>query len=88
MDILSAVLLITGAIVFLTLFITIFKKPIKWVFKLLINTLFGFVILFIVNCFGAYIGVQLSVGWLSALIAGVFGIPGVILLLLIENFFI
>ena len=82
------ILLIVGAVVCLILFIKIFSTPIKWALKLLLNALLGFVILFIINFFGSYIGISISVGWVSALVAGVFGVPGVILLILIETFFI
>lgn len=88
MDIAIGILLLFAAVLFIVLFFALLSKPIKWIFKLLINAVFGFIILFIVNYLGAYIGLQISVGWLSAIITGVFGVPGIILLILIENFFI
>lgn len=88
MDIAIGILLLFAAVLFIVLFFALLSKPIKWIFKLLINAIFGFIILFIVNYLGAYIGLQISVGWLSAIITGVFGVPGIILLILIENFFI
>lgn len=84
----DSVILVIGGIVFLALFIKILATPIKWALKLLLNALLGFVILFIVNFFGSYIGLSISVGWVSALIAGLLGVPGIILLILIETFFI
>lgn len=75
-------------IVLLWIIIKVFAKPIKWIFKLLLNALLGFVFLFIFNYLGAFIGIKLTVGWVSAIVTGVLGIPGIILLLLIENFFI
>ena len=88
MNIATEILLLFAAVFCIVLFFVLLSKPIKWFFKLLINAIFGFIILFIVNFFGAYIGLQISVGWLSAIITGMFGIPGIILLILIENFFI
>ena len=73
-------------ILLLWLIIKLFSKPIKWVFKLLLNTLLGFVLLLIFNYLGQFIGLNITVGWLSALITGVLGVPGIILLLLVENF--
>lgn len=70
----------------LWLIIKLFSKPIKWIFKLLLNTLLGFVLLFVFNYLGQFVGLSITVGWLSALVTGVLGIPGIILLLLIENF--
>lgn len=79
--ILSAVIAVFG----LWLFFKIFSKSFKWIFRLLLNSLIGLGILFIINCLGGYVGLHISVGWISSLIAGVLGIPGIVLLLLIEN---
>lgn len=72
----------------LILFFKIIAKPIKWILKLLLNALLGLIILVVVNFFGAFIGLKITVGWLSAIVAGVLGLPGVVLLLLIENLLI
>ena len=44
--------------------------------------------LFVFNFLGGFIGLNITVGWVSAIVAGVLGIPGIILLLLVENFFL
>lgn len=88
MSIPTMILLLFAAVLFIVLFFVIFSKPIKWAVKLLLNAILGFVILFVVNCFGAYIGLSITVNWLNAIITGVFGIPGIIVLILIESFFI
>ena len=82
-----AIYVIIGGLL-LGLIIKIFATPIKWAFKLLLNAVLGFVMLFVFNFLGGFIGLSITVGWLSAIVAGVLGIPGIILLLLIENFFI
>lgn len=82
----STIIVAVGLFLLLALFLTILAKPIKWAMKLLINALVGFVILFIVNFFGGFIGLNITVGWISALVAGILGIPGVILLILVETF--
>ncbi len=76
--------LLAAVSVLLWLFVKILKRPIQWVLKLLLNTLIGFVALFIINWLGAYVGLSLGVNWLNAAVVGVFGIPGVVLLLLIK----
>lgn len=81
----SSIAIIIGAVLLLWLFIKIFKKPIKWVFKLLLNALVGFIALFFINYLGSFVGLHITVGWLSAIVTGVLGIPGIVLLLLIEN---
>jgi len=82
------VLMIIGAVVFVFIFIKILATPIRWAFKLLLNALLGFGILLIVNFLGSFIGISISIGWVSALVAGILGVPGVILLILIETFLI
>lgn len=84
---LHIILTVIAAVVLLWLVIKLFATPIKWALKLLFNALAGFVSLFIINFLGGFVGISISVGWISALIAGIFGMPGIILLLLIENLF-
>ena len=84
---LHIILTVAAAVVLLWLVIKLFATPIKWALKLLFNALAGFVSLFIINFLGGFVGISISVGWISALIAGIFGMPGIILLLLIENLF-
>ena len=62
----------------------IFGKSMKLIFKILINTALGFVALIIVNQIGAYIGVSIGINTLNAVIVGIFGLPGVALLLLLQ----
>lgn len=81
------VLAIAAAIFVLWLLLRLFRKPLKWLFKLLINTGIGFVVLFLLNFFGDFVGVTLGFNWVNAFVIGVFGFPGVVLLLLIKYLF-
>ena len=83
MLLLILILLIVGGGL-IGLLLKILKKPIKWVFKLLLHVLSGFVYLFIFNFVGAWFGVSLELNWLNAIVSGVFGIPGVVVLLLLK----
>ncbi len=67
----------------LGLLLKLLKTPIKWVFKLLLHALFGFIFLFVFNFLGAWFGISLEITWLSAIVTGVFGIPGVVVLLIL-----
>ncbi len=66
----------------------IFTLPVKWIFKLLLNTLLGFIALFLVNWLGSYIGISLGINIVNAVVAGTLGIPGLVLLLLLRWFYI
>lgn len=84
MESLSFILMIAGIVLVCRFLLKILAKPIKLAFKLLINAGLGFVILFIVNFFGEFFNFTLGVSFLNALVAGVLGVPGVIILILIK----
>ena len=87
METLSGILLIAALVLGAVLILKILSKPIRLIFKLLINAAFGFVLLFLVNFFGDPVGVYIGVNFISALIAGCLGVPSVILLVLLKFLF-
>lgn len=60
--------------------------PIKVIIKLLINALIGGIVLYLINIFGAVIGLSININGLSALIVGIAGVPGVIIVILLQMF--
>ena len=82
----GTILLFTAVAVVCAAVVKLLSKPIKFIFKMLINTGLGFLILFIVNIFGERIGFTLGVSVFNAVMAGVFGVPGVILIILLKLF--
>ncbi|MCH3958178.1 MAG: pro-sigmaK processing inhibitor BofA family protein [Selenomonas sp.] len=58
----------------------IISLPMKILWKMITNSIVGAVLLWVVNLFGA--GVQIT--FIKALIAGVLGVPGVIIVLLMK----
>jgi len=58
--------------------------PIRLAGKLLINGLVGFVVLFFLNFAGNLVGLSLGINWFNAIVVGIFGAPGVVLLLLLK----
>ncbi|NMA24420.1 MAG: hypothetical protein GX936_02010 [Clostridiales bacterium] len=79
----TTAIIVIIAILVLAVFILL-RKPIKIVFKLLLNTVVGFIALFAINFLGSFIGVSVAVNWINAVLVGVLGIPGVALILLIK----
>ena len=67
-------------ILVLCLLAKLISLPLKLMWKLVTNSLAGAILLWVVDLFGA--GIEIT--FLKALIAGVFGIPGVIVLLLLR----
>ena len=76
-----------AAVVFVILLIKVISAPIKWILKMLLNAALGFVVLFILNFFGEFIGISVPINLISALITGFFGVPGVLLLVLYQILF-
>lgn len=83
--------LIYGLIGIILLFLLM--KLLKWPIKILINGIIGVVILYIVNFIianlnlvGINIHFSLAINPITALIAGFFGVPGVVVLIIIGLF--
>ncbi len=77
-------LTIVAAVIGVLLLFKIFTKPIKRIFKFLLHAVFGFLLLWLVNYFGASLGVTLELSLVNCLVAGFIGIPGVLILLAIH----
>ena len=77
MDFIAAHPLLTIFAALLILIFIIFKTPLKLIFKLLLNTVTGFIVLFAVNYLGSFIGISVPVNWINAIIVGILGVPGV-----------
>ena len=86
MDILTNALFITGVVIALYVLIRILTAPIKLIFKLLLNALTGFLLLFLANFVGGFFDFSIPVNLLTCLISGIFGIPGVIFLAVVVLF--
>lgn len=56
-------------------------KPLKLVWKLVINSIVGLVLLMLTNFIGAYFDFSLPLNVLTVLIAGFLGVPGILLLI-------
>ena len=54
--------------------------------RLLLNAILGALLLLVVNFFGGLFGLALPITPFSSLVAGVFGVPGVIVLFLLQYF--
>ncbi|WP_065078303.1 pro-sigmaK processing inhibitor BofA family protein [Clostridium ragsdalei] len=74
------------AILGLYVLVKVFSWPLKILFKLIINAVLGVVLLVIVNLIGQYFSFSIGINAITALIAGFFGIPGVIFLIIFKLF--
>ena len=69
---LTDILVVIAAVFLVWLVIRLFRRPIRWILKLLL---------------GSAIGITLGLNWINALVIGVAGFPGLVLLLLIKYLF-
>ena len=57
-----------------------FLVPIKIILRLLINSVAGAISIVVINWIGSYWGIHISLNVLSAVIIGILGVPGAVLL--------
>lgn len=77
-------LMIVAAVLLLMLFIRIIRLPLKLLAKAALHAAVGFVALFVLNFLGSWIGVNLEMNLFNALVAGILGVPGVLILLIFK----
>lgn len=61
----------------------VFSWPFKKILKLVLNIIVGLFLILVINNFGASINLHIPFNKITALIAGILGIPGVIALVII-----
>jgi inhibitor of the pro-sigma K processing machinery len=82
MEILYFILALVG----IYIVVKLFSWPLKMLIKLLINGVLGVILLLLVNFVGQGFGISLGINAVTALIAGFFGVPGVIFLIVLKLF--
>ena len=75
------------SLIVLVILFKVFAWPIKMLGKLIINGILGVLLLVVVNFIGGPFGINIGVNIITALIAGFFGIPGVIVMVVFKLFF-
>lgn len=61
--------------------------PFRKIIKLVINIALGLVMIWLVNTFGAGIGIAIPFNVVTALVSGLLGLPGVICLIILNYIF-
>jgi len=65
----------------------IFLKPIRFILKLIFNSILGGVLIFIINLFGNFLGFHIGLNAVTSVAVGLLGIPAVIIMLILQIFF-
>lgn len=76
--------IILAALVVILLAKYVFSFNAKRIIELIINAVLGLVILWLLNTFGASLGINIPLNIITALVVGVLGVPGVIILVLLN----
>ncbi len=72
-----------AAVLLLQLLGKILSWPTQRLSRLILNSLLGALVLVMLNLFGSWVGLRIAINPLNAVIVGVLGIPGVVLLLVL-----
>lgn len=78
------IVLVVSAVIVIVLIFKIFSLPIRLLFKIALNTLGGFIALFLFNLLSAITGIYIEPNLINSLIVGIFGLPGFGLLLAVR----
>ena len=78
-------LVYAAALMIVYLFGKVLVVPLKKIGRLLLNSLIGGIFLVMINVAGGGLGIVMPVNFLTALIAGVLGLPGVACLVIYFN---
>ena len=68
----------------LAILLRLLALPVRWFWKLFVNSACGFACLWLLNSVSLYTGLIFPVNGVTALIAGFLGLPGIILLILLQ----
>ncbi len=58
--------------------------PMKLIIKLVINGLVGGVVIYVINLIGLNFGFFIDLNWITALIVGILGVPGVVIVAILH----
>ncbi len=64
--------------------VRLFYLPLRWVLVAVYNGILGGIVLWLVNLVGGLVGLGIAINPVTALIAGFLGVPGVIVLAIIQ----
>ena len=76
--------MIITAIVVLLIAKFLLHVNVRRLIELIINIILGIVILWLLNKFGGSLGISIPINIITALVVGILGVPGVIILLLLN----
>ena len=73
-----------ACICFIVIFGRIFIVPIKKILKLVVNSILGGIVIYIINFIGANFGFHIGLNLVNSIIIGLLGLPGAVCLIIIK----
>lgn len=67
-------------------FLRLCLAQVKWVWKIGINSISGFICLWLLNLISGFTGILFPINFITACIAGFLGLPGILLLWAVQYF--
>lgn len=84
MDVRLLLMLALGGLALLAIAARAFSAPLRLAAKAALNMLLGFAALLLLNATTPVTGMSLGVNFFNALVVGILGVPGLVLLLLVQ----
>lgn len=73
-----------ACIIFLFIFGKIFILPLKSIMKLIVNSVLGGILIFIINAIGANFNFHIGLNLFTSIFVGILGVPGAGLLVILQ----
>ena len=84
---LTNTLIVIGCAIAIFIMGRIFLYPIRKILKLMLNTIIGGCLIYVINLIGTSFGFHIGLNVITSLIVGILGIPGAILLIVLSILF-
>lgn len=79
-----AFLVYIGCIIMILIIGKIFILPLKKIFKLVLNSIMGGTLIYIINIIGGSFNFHIGLNWWTIICSGILGVPGVILIVVLK----
>ncbi len=73
-----------ACICFIFIFGKIFIIPIKKIIKIILNSILGGIVIFIINIIGVNFGFHIGLNIFTSILVGLLGLPGVVCLIVVK----
>ncbi len=73
-----------ACICFLFIFGRVFIVPIKKILKLIINSILGGIVIFLINLIGSTFGFHIGLNFFTSVLIGLLGLPGAVCLVIVK----